>query len=1056
MGYQPKNFRKFLATSVSAAVVATVAAPMGAVQVAAAENPFSDVVEGTYYYDAVTKMAEAGFINGIGNGQFGTNLELKRGDAAVLFANSLLWDTDNVSDNPFTDVENIYYHNAIVKAQELGVINGRTATTFAPQDSLTRGEMAALLTRAFDLEADLTQSVPFTDIENEYFKEDIIAVYQAGLTEGATATTFNPKGTVTRAQFATFLYRHATVQENVEAQINVETPEITSFNAIANDDQTIVVNGAATDAERVEVSLDGENFVEAELDEEGNFTFTSDQLDPGVYSVSAIAYNGEVASEVATEDVTIVSAETGVAGFVSLSGSGDVDGITVSVDGKEAKTNKDGYFAIEGITAGEHTVTVSKTGYETEELTVNVIEDKASAIFVELTALAKADIEINATVVDSQSAAPVVNADVVLERYDEDEDEWVAVDLNDAAETNSNGQIVIANNAETNANGALNYGDELRLQVSKDYNDGNLDGAYHATDWIEFSLPKDRNVTTVLDGIEMDAVEALTIDGTVLNAEEDAVASQTVQLFDQGGENLLANVDTNAEGEFEFDGLTLPSGTYFVKVDTGSAEDAIYTAELEVVEGQDVTADINLEAGFDVDVTIGAAGVANELKADDTYKAQIVSNGVVVAEDEAEIALDGDARSLGFNFDRIPSGDYTVRVSGDYILPTEFTVTVDGDDATAEGNVTTAGVIEGSISGVSEDALVSLVDADGEVVDTVETTDAYKFASVAAGDYTVEVSKAGFESKASDEFTVEAKQQVTGVDFTLEAIEEVTSATISGYVRTEGSLNPAAGASLSFYAIAVEDEEPGAYVDSVAVESNGSYSKELEEGTYQVVVRDGGNHETFMTTLNVTADRDRENVNYTLEAGGEASLELTLVDEDGEELDPTNITFDTLALYDSEADASDESTDPALTVNSADVTEETITFADLSAGTYTLVLEADGYNDVSRSVEVTKNDDATLEISFTEVVEAEEHSVSLRAIHADNNANFDGATVLAFDKDGEVAARTTTDASGEAALSLVDGAYTIAVIADGYVVSKQTVTVDGDDVTAALVQLAQY
>lgn len=219
MAYQPKSYRKFLATSVAAAMVATVAAPLAPTSVEAATPAFSDVVAGQYYTEAVTQMAAAEMINGIGGGKFGTTNELLRRDAAVLFSRSLLWDTEGVAAPAFTDVPTAYYTDAIAKAVELGVITGKTATTFAPNDKLTRGDMAVLLQRALGLTVDASVEVPFTDIEGKYYTEAVKAVYQAGLTTGATATTFNPTGTVTRAQFATFLYRSELVQENVAAEI---------------------------------------------------------------------------------------------------------------------------------------------------------------------------------------------------------------------------------------------------------------------------------------------------------------------------------------------------------------------------------------------------------------------------------------------------------------------------------------------------------------------------------------------------------------------------------------------------------------------------------------------------------------------------------------------------------------------------------------------------------------------------------------------------------------------------------------------------------------------
>ncbi|OLS38934.1 hypothetical protein BTR22_04630 [Alkalihalophilus pseudofirmus] len=217
MSNKTKSYQKFLATSATAAAVASVGAFLP-VEVSAI-NGFADVESDKYYTEAVNKMTDVGFIQGIGGDSFGTNDYLKRQDAAVLFSRVLLWDVSSANHVSFKDVpEDAYYRQAVAKAVEEGVISGRSETTFSPNDHLTRGEMAVLLTRAFQLEVDHNADIPFDDVKGHPYEEDIKAVYQAGLASGVTETSFDPASEVTRAQFASFLYRSELVRTHIEVK----------------------------------------------------------------------------------------------------------------------------------------------------------------------------------------------------------------------------------------------------------------------------------------------------------------------------------------------------------------------------------------------------------------------------------------------------------------------------------------------------------------------------------------------------------------------------------------------------------------------------------------------------------------------------------------------------------------------------------------------------------------------------------------------------------------------------------------------------------------------
>ncbi len=110
-----------------------------------------------------------------------------------------------VASSPFTDIATSPFHWDIEWLWGEGITSGCTATTFCPNDPVTRGQMAAFLSRALWLPP--TTVDYFTDDETSIFETDINRLAEAGITTGCTPTTFCPLGTVTRGQMAAFLDR---------------------------------------------------------------------------------------------------------------------------------------------------------------------------------------------------------------------------------------------------------------------------------------------------------------------------------------------------------------------------------------------------------------------------------------------------------------------------------------------------------------------------------------------------------------------------------------------------------------------------------------------------------------------------------------------------------------------------------------------------------------------------------------------------------------------------------------------------------------------------------
>ncbi|GAJ39301.1 S-layer homology domain-containing protein [Saccharococcus caldoxylosilyticus] len=227
MAYQPKSYRKFVATTATAAMVASAVAP-----VVSAAAGFTDVA--SQYKDAVDFLVSAG-VKGKSETKFGVYDEITRLDAAVILAKVLKLDVDNAKDAGFTDVpkDRAKYVNALVDA---GVLNGKAAGKFGAYDKLTRAEMAKIIANAYKLKGD-DVTLPFTDV-NDTWAPYVKALYKNGITKGKSETKFGANDNITRGDFAVFVYRAANVDVAPQvvsvSAINAKTLEV-KFNKAVDD-----------------------------------------------------------------------------------------------------------------------------------------------------------------------------------------------------------------------------------------------------------------------------------------------------------------------------------------------------------------------------------------------------------------------------------------------------------------------------------------------------------------------------------------------------------------------------------------------------------------------------------------------------------------------------------------------------------------------------------------------------------------------------------------------------------------------------------------------------
>ena len=113
---------------------------------------FSDVKSGKWYYSDIQKVCDAGLMNGVSDTEFDPNGTLTRGMCATILYRAAEEPAVN-GGSTFADVKaGKYYSEAVAWAENSGIVNGKTATAFDPNGNITRAEFATMLYRYLDAE----------------------------------------------------------------------------------------------------------------------------------------------------------------------------------------------------------------------------------------------------------------------------------------------------------------------------------------------------------------------------------------------------------------------------------------------------------------------------------------------------------------------------------------------------------------------------------------------------------------------------------------------------------------------------------------------------------------------------------------------------------------------------------------------------------------------------------------------------------------------------------------------------------------------------------------
>ena len=172
-------------------------------------NPFQDVPDDAYYFEAVNWAVANNVTNGTSETTFSPNVGCTRAQVVTFLWRAAGQPEPTERTNPFTDVkEGAYYYKAVLWAVEKGITNGTSETTFDPDETCTRGQIVTFLWRREGKPAPTGANNPFADVKpSAYFGSAVLWAVEKGITNGTSETTFEPNEDCTRAQVVTFLWR---------------------------------------------------------------------------------------------------------------------------------------------------------------------------------------------------------------------------------------------------------------------------------------------------------------------------------------------------------------------------------------------------------------------------------------------------------------------------------------------------------------------------------------------------------------------------------------------------------------------------------------------------------------------------------------------------------------------------------------------------------------------------------------------------------------------------------------------------------------------------------
>ncbi|MCD8089305.1 MAG: NEAT domain-containing protein, partial [Clostridiales bacterium] len=180
---------------------------------AEADGQLFDDIEGHWAEEYIIRAAEMGLFNGVDENSFGPDIATTRAMFVTVLGRLKGIDTNKSYEMSFNDVNSDdYFYSYVGYAAANDIVKGMDEDTFAPYANITREQMALILCKFAEnegIELKAVYSADFTDSDkiSSWAQESVNALAAAGIINGRTDGSFDPKGEATRAEIAVMLLR---------------------------------------------------------------------------------------------------------------------------------------------------------------------------------------------------------------------------------------------------------------------------------------------------------------------------------------------------------------------------------------------------------------------------------------------------------------------------------------------------------------------------------------------------------------------------------------------------------------------------------------------------------------------------------------------------------------------------------------------------------------------------------------------------------------------------------------------------------------------------------
>lgn len=217
---------------------------------ASAAAAYVDVSESAWYAEAVDYVTDHGIMQGTGNNKFSPDTVLTRGQFVTLLYR-MSGSPQVAAETAFRDVPtDAYYAKPITWASEKGIVSGTSSSTFSPDTTIIREQLATIICRyiqAEGLELPTAQN-PVSGLKDTWYvsayaEEGVQLVWRTGIMNGDSQHNFGPKVAVTRAEAADVFMRldRCMAGESLKVVVRDTTPDYTSMSQQTKDAQALTV-----------------------------------------------------------------------------------------------------------------------------------------------------------------------------------------------------------------------------------------------------------------------------------------------------------------------------------------------------------------------------------------------------------------------------------------------------------------------------------------------------------------------------------------------------------------------------------------------------------------------------------------------------------------------------------------------------------------------------------------------------------------------------------------------------------------------------------------------